>query len=1048
MKKPHPDSEDALELRTVELFEEIGWSETVNCYHEWQDDKSTLGRNSKKEVVLVPKLRKALVRLNPDLSTAAIDLAVEELTKNRSTLSLENANREIYRLFKGGVQVSFQDANDEEAIETVKVIDWNDPSNNDFFLASQFWITGEIYNRRADLLGFINGLPLVFIELKRHHRRLKAAYQDNLRDYKQTIPQLFWYNAFIILSNGSKSRIGSLTSSWEHFSEWKKINSEGEEGIISLETIIRGTCNKEYLLDIIENFIFFYTAKGELVKIVGKNHQYLGVNNAIAAVQQIQHNQGKLGVFWHTQGSGKSYSMVFFAQKIHRKLQGNWTFLIITDRDDLDKQIYQNFAYADAVTEPEKNVRANSAVHLKQLLKEDHRYVFTLIQKFRVEKGQTYPQLSDRSDIIVVVDEAHRSQYDTFALNMRNALPNAAFIGFTGTPLMTGEERTREVFGDYVSIYNFRQSVEDKATVPLYYENRIPELQLTNDDLNEDMQRIIEAAMLDEEQENRLERQCSREYNLIVNNDRLAKIAADIVTHFLARGFQGKAMVISIDRFTAVKMYDQVQHYWQKHLTELKAQLAQANVSEFELKQLQKRIQYVEDTDMAVIISSSQNEVEDFQNKGLDITSHRHRLANESPGLDEKFKDTNNHLRIVFVCAMWITGFDAPSCSTIYLDKPMKNHTLMQTIARANRVFKEKVNGLIVDYIGVFRNLQDALAIYGSASGGGVEDGDTPVKPKTALVEQLKEAITEAKTFCTKKGIDLNKLDTTQDAFERAKVWDDAVEALVVSEEIKKLYFAHSANVTRLYKAILPDMAANEFAKTQILLEKLAIKIRQELPETDISEVMEEVEELLDESIIAGEFIIPDSPRQLVDLSQLNLEQLEQKFKTGYKHTEAEKLKGTVHRKLQQMVEFNKTRLNYFEKYQKMIEEYNSGSRNVDWFFNQLLEFAKELNEEEKRAIAQKLTEEELAIFDLLTKPNINLSKQEEKEVKNIAQELLATLKQEKLVIDWKKRQQTRASVEVAIKDMLDQLPQSYSVDMYERKCDEIYQHIYDSYAE
>ena len=379
MKKPHPDSEDALELRTIELFKEIGWKETANCYHEWQDDKSTLGRSSRKEVVLVLQLRKALTRLNPDLSATAIDLAIEEITRSRSTLSLENANRDIYQLIKNGIKIETFRRNvstinrnvstddDEPVIETVKVIDWNNPSNNDFFLASQFWISGEIYTRRTDLLGFINGLPLVFIELKRHHRRLKTAYKDNLRDYKQTIPQLFWYNAFVILSNGSKSRIGSLTSSWEHFSEWKKINSEGEKGIISLETIIRGTCDKKLLLDIIENFTFFYTAKGELVKIVGKNHQFLGVNNAINAVKQIQQNQGKLGVFWHTQGSGKSYSMVFFAQKIHRKLQGNWTFLVITDRDDLDKQIYQNFAYAGAVTEPEKNVRANSAEHLKQL---------------------------------------------------------------------------------------------------------------------------------------------------------------------------------------------------------------------------------------------------------------------------------------------------------------------------------------------------------------------------------------------------------------------------------------------------------------------------------------------------------------------------------------------------------------------------------------------------------------------------------------------------------------------------------------------------------
>ncbi|BAZ44498.1 type I site-specific deoxyribonuclease HsdR [Chondrocystis sp. NIES-4102] len=1041
MNQPHPDSENALELRTIELFKTLDWT-VANCYDERVGENSTLGRTSRQEVVLIPQLKTALTKLNPDLPAAAINLAIEELTRSRSTLSLENANREIYQLLKDGVKVSFQDRHDQEIIETVKVIDWNNPSNNSFFLASQFWICGEIYTKRTDLLGFINGLPLIFIELKRHHQRLELAYKNNLRDYKQTIPQLFWYNAFIILSNGSKSRIGSITSTWEHFSNWKKINSEGEEGIISLETIIKGTCNQERSLDIIENFTFFYTAKGELIKIFGKNHQFLGVNQAVTAVSKIKDNQGKLGVFWHTQGSGKSYSMVFFAQKILRKIPGNWTFLIITDREDLDKQIYQNFAYVGAVTEPEKNVRASSAEHLKQLLKEDHRYIFTLIQKFRVEKGQTYPQLSPRSNIIVVVDEAHRSQYDTFALNLRNALPNAAFIGFTGTPLMAGEEKTREVFGDYVSIYNFRQSVEDKATVPLYYENRIPELQLTNDQLNDKMQQIIENSLLDQTQESLLERQCSREYNLIVREDRLDKIAVDIVTHFLSRGFGGKAMVISIDRFTTVKMYDKVNYYWQQQLKELETQLQQPNLTEFELKQLQKKIQYLKETDMAVIISASQNEVDDFQHKGLDITPHRYRLVNESPGLDDKFKDPKNPLRIVFVCAMWITGFDAPSCSTVYLDKPMKNHTLMQTIARANRVFKDKVNGLIVDYIGVFRNLQAALAIYGSGAGGGIEAGDTPVKPKNVLLEELSKAVTATQDFCRQQGIDLNKLNTTQDAFERAKVWDEAVEAILVKEETKKLYFALCANVTRLYKAILPDKLANEFSTTQMLLEKLALKIRQEIPETDISGVIDEVENLLDASIVAGEFIIPEYPRQLIDL-----EQLQHQFQTGYKHTAAAKLKGTIECQLEQMLEFNKTRLNYFEKYQKMIEEYNSDARNVDWFFNQLVKLAQQLKEEETRAITEHLTQEELAIFDLLTKCNVNLSQQEEKQVKQIAQELLNTLKQEKLVIDWKKRQQTRASVEVAIGDMLEKLPQSYSNELYQQKCQQIYQHIFDCYV-
>lgn len=1047
MRYPHPDSEQALENATIKLFSKLGWN-TANCYDEELGTNGTLGRITRDEVVLLPKLRTALTTLNPDLPKEALELAIEELTRSRNTLSLENANKEIYQLLKTGIKVSFKDDNDEEQVETVKVIDWETPINNDFFLASQFWVTGEIYTRRADLIGFVNGVPLVFIELKAHHKRLELAYKNNLQDYKQTIPQLFWYNAFIILSNGSKSRIGSLTASWEHYSEWKKINSEGEEGIISLDTIIRGICDKTKLLDLIENFIFFYTAKGSLVKIVAKNHQFLGVNSAIEGVKNIENNQGKLGVFWHTQGSGKSYSMVFFSQKILRKLIGNWTFLIITDREDLDDQIYKNFAFAGVVTEPEKEVRAKNAEHLKQLLKEDHRYIFTLIQKFRTDKGQEYPELSDRSNIIVIADEAHRSQYDTFALNMRKALPNAAFIGFTGTPLMAGEERTREVFGEYVSIYNFRQSIEDNATVPLFYENRIPELQLTNDELNEDVYQIIDNAMLDEEEETQLERQCAREYQIITRDDRLEVIAADIVTHFLNRGYKGKAMVISIDRFTTVRMYNKVQYYWQQHLTNLKTELATANISEFEQKKLSKQIRYMEETDMAVIVSQSQGEVEAFQKKQLDITLHRQRMVKESPALDEKFKDDNNPLRIVFVCAMWITGFDVPSCSTIYLDKPMYNHTLMQTIARANRVFPNKNNGLIVDYIGVFKDLEKALSIYGSASGGGVKEGDKPVKNKSALVGQLREAITEALGFCQDKGIDVKQLENTQDAFLRTKCWDDAVEAILVNDDSKRNYFSIVNNVTKLYKAILPDIAASEFTHTQALLTRLADKIRLEVPDIDISKVVEQVEELLDDSITAGMFIISNNPSQLINLNDLDFEALKAKFNTGYQRTVAEKLKGNINSKVQKMVQLNRTRINYLDKFQKMIDDYNAGSRNVEWFFNELINFAQELKLEDKRAISNNLTEEELAIFDLLTKPEIKLTKEEELEVKQVARELLSTLKREKLVLDWRKRQQTRAGVEVAIKDILDKLPQSYSIEVYEKKCLEVYQHIYENYSE
>ena len=1044
MTQPHPDSEPALELDTIALFEKLGYT-TANCYNEWISGTSNLGRETRSEVVLISKLRLALEKLNPHLPKPAITLAIDELIRDRNALTLANANREIYHLLKDRVTVTYRNDDGENITENVTVIDWKNPTNNDFFLASQFWITGEMYPRRPDLIGFINGIPLIFIELKASGERVELAYQNNFCDYRKEIPQLFWYNSIVILSNGSLSKIASLTATWEYFSDWKKINNEGEQGIISLETLIRGTCDKTKLLDIVENFTLFSEEKKGLIKLVAKNHQYLGVNNCLEAVQNIRENQGKLGVFWHTQGSGKSFSMQFFSQKVHRTITGNWTFVIITDRDDLDDQIYKNFAKTGAVTELEQNVRATSGEHLKQLLTEDHRYIFTLIQKFRTHKGETYPKLSDRDNIIVIVDEAHRSQYDSWAANMRTALPNAGFIGFTGTPLLVGEEATKRVFGDYISTYNFRQSIEDGATVPLYYENRIPKLELTNSELNEEIADVIESADLDEAEEKKLEREFARELHLITREERLEEIAKDIVSHFLGRGYQGKAMVVSIDRFTAVKMYNKVHHYWQQYLTELQNQLITANAAEQE--QLTAQIQYISETDMAVIISSSQNEEEIFNKKGLTIKPHRQRLAKEKPGLDDKFKDADNPLRIVFVCAMWMTGFDARNCSTIYLDKPMRNHTLMQTIARANRVFGDKANGLIVDYIGVFRDLQKALAIYGSASGGDVSEGDTPVQAKAALVDELRSAIDLTLQFCTERGINFDEIQTTTESFARIKLWDDAVEAILINDDSKQQYLALTQNVNKLYKAILPDPAAGEFNPSLYAFAEITKRIKQLTPQSDITEVKAAVEEILDLSIDTSNYIIPAS-NPLIDLSLIDFEARKAQFASGYKHTETEKLKGIISSQLTQMVRLNKSRMNYFDKFQQMIDEYNSGSCNVEILFAELVELAQALKIEDKRALSENLSEEELVIFDLLTKPDITFTEAEKLQIKQVAKELLSTLKQEKLVLDWRRRQQSKAAVKVAIEYTLDKLPESYLQEVYDRKCQEIYQHVYESYAE
>jgi type I restriction enzyme R subunit len=947
---------------------------------------------------------------------------------------------------RNGIKVHLPDPEgDGEKVETVRLIDWDNHANNDFLLVSQFWLVGEMYKRRADLVGFVNGIPLLFVELKAAHKQIQTAYTGNLTDYKETIPQLFWFNAFIILSNGSEAKVGSITSDWGHFNDWKKINSEGEEGVISLETLLRGTCEPIRFLDILENFLLFMEVRGGVVKVVPKNHQYLGVENAMAALKEIKNRKGRLGVFWHTQGSGKSISMIFFSQKVLRKVPGNWTFVVVTDRQELDDQIYKTFANAGIITEG--HCQAESSKDLRRLLTEDHRFVFTLIQKFLTKDGRSHPVLSERDDIIVITDEAHRSQYDTLALNMRNALPKSSFLAFTGTPLITGEEKTREVFGEYVSIYNFKQSVDDGATVPLYYENRIPELQLKDETaFKEGMDRLLEEVELDEAQEKKLEREFSREYHLITRDNRLEKIAEDIVEHFTERGQPGKGMVVSIDKATAVKMYDKVRKYWKQKIDRLMKQMIK--LTGLEREDIEKKISYMRETDMAVVVSSSQNEVAEMKKKGVDIVPHRQRMVKED--LDTKFKDPDDLFRLVFVCAMWMTGFDVPSCSAIYLDKPMRNHTLMQTIARANRVFKDKVNGLIVDYVGVFRDLQRALAIYGSGSGGGVKPGEEPVKDKSELVSMLKTAIAQTVQFLKEAGVKVEPIIAAK-GFERVKLLDQAIDAVLVNDTSKKRFINLSNTVNRVYKAILPDPEANEFVPICALFRAIQLKIESLQPEADVSGVMEKVEDLLDESITAKGYIIrepvtPYGKKKLIDLSEIDFKSLKKEFTKERRRIEIEKLRGAINSALEKMVRLNKTRVDYLEKFQRMIDEYNQGAVNLEEFFDRLMDFTMELREEEKRGIAEELSEEELAIFDLITKPDMELTKKEKRQVKKIARELLETLKREKLVLDWRKTQATRAAVRVVIEDKLDGLPEMFIKDIYNQKCNAVYQHIFESY--
>ena len=744
--------------------------------------------------------------------------------------------------------------------------------------------------------------------------------------------------------------------------------------------------------------------------------------------------------------------MVFFAQKVLRQLPGNWTFVVVTDRRDLDNQIYKTFARAGMVTESEAQVRADSRRDLRRMLREVHRFVFTLIQKF--DEGGTE---SERSNIIVMTDEAHRSQYDTYAGNMRSALPNAAFLGFTGTPLKADQELTRQEFGDYVSVYDFADAIDDDATVPLYYENRIPQLQLTNEALNEDMAALLDEMALDEAEEREVERMFSSEYVLITRDDRLDTVGEDIVEHFMGRGYRGKAMVLSIDKPTAVRTYDKVQRHWQEKIDAMKRERAEISEGTVRARELDKDIAYMEETDMAVVVSESADEVERAREYGADIRPHRERMDREDP--DEMFKDADDPLRIVFVCAKWITGFDVKPCSTIYLDKPMRNHTLMQAVARANRVFEDKPAGIIVDYIGVFENIQEALALYTrDAEEAG---GTVPIKPKDELIGYLEEAIAEARSFCDEHGVDLAALEAAG-GDQHGDLVESAQDALLVGDDVREQFLAHARRVERLYRAALPDPDVQPYGRVRYELQYLvdALRVLEERP--DVTDAMQQIDELLDASVAAEPYLIRDPrtveydadvdvPRDAagrVNLSDLDAEALREQFETGAPNLEAERLRRLLAARIGRLADLNPERMDYQHRLETLIERYNEGSYNQEQYFQMLLDLMEELQDEEGRAIREGLSEEELALFDILTStPAPDLAEEERARVKSGAKDLIETLKAEKLVLDWRQKQTARSTVRVAIEKVLDDhLPSTFGQDVYDTKVNAVYQHVYDKY--
>lgn len=1076
--------ESHIEEADIELFDRLKYKHINAWKHK------LIGRQSLKDVVLKDRLKNSLKKLNKTLPDSCIEDAINELTKSRASQSELEANQEIYKLIKEGVKSSFVNAEGKDELVTVKVIDFEEFDTNNFLVISQLTIEylNSTATRRPDLLLYVNGLPLVMLELKNATVKIKTGYDDNLQTYRRDIPQLFYYNLFVGISNGIQTRLGSFNAPWEHFFSWAKlednvVNSKQdslmsieaksikEEPRLSLELLCEGLCSKEHLIDYTENFVLYHKNR---VKIIAKNHQFLGVNAALNSFKN-RDGSGKLGTFWHTQGSGKSYSMIFFTKKIKRKIKGDWSFLILTDRNDLDDQIFKNFVDTGAITlsvdeKQEKNeYRAKGYGSRKQLetaLTKNKSYYFSTIFNFGIKKGKTYTQKSDRDDWIVIVDEAHRSQYKGLGENIRIALPNAQYIAFTGTPLLKNG-LTEQWFGSYISEYNFAQSIEDGATVPLFYKKSVPSVTQVNEELSDEALEIINKYDINDEQQQKLDKEYSTLFEVVKRDDRLDEIAKHIVKHFPSRlnvrDDEGrrkpmKAMVISIDKFTAVRMYDKVQSALKEELKELVRKKASARTKDEKIS-IQETIDFIKETKMAVVVSQEGSDKEEqlkFEAQGLDITKHRKLMSepdDNGSDIEDFFKDPNNKYRIVFVTAMWMTGFDAPSVSTLYLDKPMKNHTLMQTIARANRVFEAKKNGLVIDYFGVFRNLKKALSDYAEGSSGTASPLEMPVQEFEKLLELLEEAIDKCKAYLLGFGVDIEAIHKIgEKGFAEIKSFKKYANIILENDDRRKEFNLFVNTVVSLYDSAKPEVYEHPHLKKErdILMYLKNIVNRKLDRNEEIEKARKEVDELLDRSVLGNKDLeskVRITDYKEINLGQLDYEQLKREFpKKAYKNAEFTDLKEFMELKLKQMMAFNKTRGGFLAEFEKVIDEYNSGSIEIEDAYERLIKQAENLTTEEERYIREGFkSEEELEMFDLLKKEK--LTKDEVKKVKKAAQELLKTLqdkKREIFVYQWYKENKKKEELKHEIMGVLDkELPESYDKEIFAEKNDSVYEHIY-----
>jgi type I restriction enzyme, R subunit len=988
-------TESVVEQAALAWFEALGYAiiggPTI-APAEPGEERRTYG-----DVVLEGRLRDALARLNPGVSSDGLDEAFRKLTRISSP-QLVDANHELHHYLVNGVNVEYLRADGTIGYDPVRVVDFDAPDENDWLVANQLTVTEAGHNRRPDLVVFLNGLPIAVIELKNaasENATIWSAFQQ-LQTYKQELPSLFVFNELLVISDGLEARIGTLSSNKERFLPWRTIEGEtlAPKTMSQLEVLIRGVFDKQRLLDLLRYFIVFEDDGDAAIKKMAGYHQFHAVARAVEATIAASRPQGdrRVGVVWHTQGSGKSLTMAFYAGRVvlHPAME-NPTLIVLTDRNDLDEQLFGTFARCKDLLRQSPE-QAKDRGHLRELLKvASGGVVFTTIQKFMPEtRGDTFPQLSPRSNVVVIADEAHRSQYDFidgFARHMRDALPNASFIGFTGTPIDAADKNTRSVFGDYVSVYDIQRAVEDGATVPIYYESRLAKLELKAEErplLDAAFDELTEGEEL--EGREKLKTKWSALEALVGADRRVQLIAKDLIEHFEARleAMDGKAMLVCMSRRICVDLY--------KALTAL-------------------RPGWYDDADdkgaIKVIMTGSASDPADWQQH---IRSKQRR-----EGLAKRFKNPADPFKVVIVRDMWLTGFDAPCMHTMYIDKPMQGHGLMQAIARVNRVFRDKPGGLVVDYLGLADQLKQALHTY-TESGG---QGETALDQEEAVALMLERYEVCCDLF---HGFDWSAWTGSSPAA-RLSVLPAAQEHVLAQESGKEQLFQVVTELSKAFALAVPHDEAIRirddvgfFQAVRSAIAKTHVGERRASGDMDHA-----IRQIVSKAIASDQVIDIFAAAGLKnpDISILSDQFLADVREMKHRNLAVELLRKLLNDEVKARSKHNLVQARSFaDLLEKSVLRYQNRAVEAAQIIEELIALAKEMRAAQKRGDELGLTSDELAFYDALEVSDTAVKVLGDDTLRTIARELVDTVKKN-VTIDWSVKESVRAKLRVIVKRIL-----------------------------